>query len=71
MNYRQMTTLILANIRQAERNMDGLHERGLEKEITALESHFFTLKFLAGVLADETYDALKTHLKGGETHENA
>ncbi|MDD9150414.1 MULTISPECIES: hypothetical protein [unclassified Sporolactobacillus] len=71
MNYRQMITTILTDLHQTERNMDGLHDCGKDKEIDELGNRLFSLKLLAGAMADSSYDALKKHLKGGEKHENA
>lgn len=67
MNYRQITAVIMANLSQAERNMDGLHERGKEKEIDLLTMHLRTVKVLAAGLADDSYEAVKKYLGGNET----
>lgn len=59
MNYRQITAVIMANLSQAERNMDGLYELGMEEEIKLLTMRLRTVKVLAAGLADDSYDALK------------
>ncbi|GGL58080.1 hypothetical protein [Sporolactobacillus putidus] len=63
MNYRQITAAIITNLNQTERNMDGLHDRGKQKEIDLLTMHLRTVKVLAAALADDSYTAIKKYLE--------
>ncbi|MCO7128196.1 hypothetical protein NIE88_20850 [Sporolactobacillus shoreicorticis] len=66
MNYRQIVSMIINNVNQTERNLNGLHEYGDEKAIDLLTIQLWKLKFLAAALADDSYNAIKKHLEEGK-----
>jgi hypothetical protein len=65
MNYRQITSVIITNLNQMERNMNGLHERGKQDEIDELAHKLRTIKYQVAALTENSYTAIKKALKEG------
>ncbi|MCO7126027.1 hypothetical protein NIE88_09590 [Sporolactobacillus shoreicorticis] len=63
MNYRQIISIIISNINQTERNLNGLHKYGDEEVIEILTIQLWKVKFLVAALTDDSYDAIKKHLE--------